>query len=129
MVLQHTDLLHVCYSKAGIRFCICELRHACSIGYGDVTAGTGLELWMSMMVLVIGLAFLGTLITSYKQVLQLDCKEAQKKAVSEKLVHVRNWMATHQVESGLHSKALWFYVQHWHRDRDLADILGMLFVM
>jgi predicted PurR-regulated permease PerM len=101
--------------------------HIRRVGYGDITSASIEEIWVTILIMVCGLALFASILTSLVDIVQQSSKKARKTtAMQSKLTDVQHWMQQQHLGWRSKSKILRFYAEDWGQlqEEDMG-ILGV----
>lgn len=98
------------------------------MGYGDITASSVAECWLTVVFMISGLAMFASILSSLSNLVQQSFRQARKSAaVRSKLTDVQRWMNQQRLDVHLKSDILRFYAEDWGQLHDEeSSVLGIL---
>lgn len=97
-----------------------------SVGYGDITPASLLEIWTSIVIMITGLTLFANILSSLIEIVQRSSKQARKSnIVRSKLTDVQHWMSQRSLGPKVRSDILRFYAEDWGQlQEEDPSILG-----
>eukprot|EP00892_Ulva_mutabilis_P003592 jgi/Ulvmu1/1604/UM111_0033.1 len=99
-----------------------------TVGYGDITPASMAEVWISMLIMIFGLALFASILGNIADIVATGSRAArQAAAVRAKLTDVQQWMEDRTLSVATRREVLRYYAEDWKLVHDeQADILEEL---
>jgi hypothetical protein len=89
------------------------------VGFGDITAASVPECWLTVVFMMSGLAMFASILSSLSNIVQQSFRQTRKSAaVRNKLTEVQRWMNQQRLDVHARSKILRFYAEDWGQLHD-----------